>query len=69
MTVALEARLLGLEHRPGCPADRVECFDASRPGPPIDRWSRGPTRLGPATPLRTARCLDCGNSAAAVADR
>ena len=77
---ALEARLLGLVHRPGCRGDRVECYNdarrgkagppdrfeavSSRTGKPTGRFfERGPARPGPATPLRIARCLDCGASA------
>ena len=63
MSVALEARLLGLQHQPACPGDRVEIFDTARPGPASARWSRGPTQLGPATPVRVARCMDCAATA------
>jgi hypothetical protein len=77
---ALEARLMGLRHQPGCPADRVEAFDAARPGragPPraieiIDRRGKpvgtrevGPALLEPPKPLRVARCLDCAAQAIA----
>lgn len=62
--VVLEARLLGLAHRPGCPGERVETFDATRPGPAIRGSGRGgPTRRGPDVPLRVARCMDCSSSA------
>lgn len=62
MSVALEARLIGLVHRPGCLADRLDIFEASRPGPLIRGSARGPTRRGPVVPLRIARCLDCSAS-------
>ena len=77
---ALEARLLGLVHLPGCPGSRVECYKDIRPGKPLPparveatnprtgkptgrTFERGPARPGPETPLRAARCLDCGASA------
>ncbi|MBA2757365.1 MAG: hypothetical protein H0U37_07985 [Chloroflexi bacterium] len=65
-TVVLEARLMGLVHRPGCAGDRVETFDAARPGPLIRGSGRGPSRPGPAVPLRVARCIDCSASAVRV---
>ena len=65
MSVALEARLLGLVHRSGCQG-RVETFDASRAGPAIRGPGRGPSRPGPVVPLRVARCLDCGASVVKV---
>lgn len=63
-TVAL-ARPLGLVHRSGCQG-RVETFDAARPGPLIRGSARGPSRPGPAVPLRVARCLDCSFAAVRV---
>lgn len=50
------------DSRPGKagPPTRFEAV-SSRTGKPTGRtFERGPARLGPATPLRVARCLDCG---------
>lgn len=82
---ALEARLLGLRHGVGCPAGRVECDDATRPGTPgppeqfeaVDRrgkpsgqrYQRGPALLTPPSTVRRCRCQDCGSQALRVAER
>lgn len=67
MNAALEARVMGLVHRPGCPdVARIETFDATRAGPTIRGSGRGPSRPGPAVPLRVARCFDCGASVVRV---
>lgn len=73
---------MGLRHETGCTTERVEVFDGTRPGPPgpprrvetVARtgratgrtFARGPARLGPATPVRIGRCLDCGSEVVAA---
>lgn len=62
-STTLEARLIGLTHRSGCAGERVEVYDAARPGPTIRGSRGGPTRAGPPTPLRVARCQECAATA------